>query len=702
MEGRAHKPRSCHFHLEVLNTSPRNLAADVESNSAGLPIGHIECSSVEQDSVEGTTSSQTRKRQLEAASARDFLPAKRTRLAERISPVILAWQRHIYSDGNRTVEADTDVYDNTNKTEQDQAQLTRRNLALFNKMTTGEGTGDALESALLESTGQTTTTKMKSTSTTRSGFANAAYQNGILPPDHSKPPTNLNERHKLASSYRRTASPTVSEYERYVRTLPMAFNELARGNKVSRKLQKDYDDDESYHPAFNQSFTGFPKDVGLNNGLSPPQPDFIEGLGIAEFQPFPIQHVSGAVLYKDNPLSTALPHIAGEYKGPTGCMENARLQCSYDGAALVYARNKALALIGKPDPQGHAKITTFATDGKTIEFFAHYAARGDDGKLKYHQYPIGSCFLTTSHYGFKDGWRQLQNQQDYAREQSYALRDQLVNYWVAREGIASSTPRSFRIEDLNQTWLESWDKIQTGLEEGAREDLRGTGMRNISWPARSIVYFGVCVFVGATVAWSNVWELVGLAAGASQIDGQTQFSATKNAGHNGDCYPGSFPAQTPSFPTPEDPELSRWLNMMPPHIVEKFRLYFQNTEEGGRGKERSTWEPEPTTLSRVQQAMDILQDVMNISKSTHSGEELLSPPPDSMFKPRTGSETDDNLSLDTPGFKIATSYPPSDISATENDSDDWNDELMAELFCTHMGQEPVTGVASLEGYVDNE
>lgn len=163
----------------------------------------------------------------------------------------------------------------------------------------------------------------------------------------------------------------------------MAFNELAVGNKVSRKLQKDYDDDESYHPAFNQPFTGFPKDVGLNNGLSPPQPDFIEGLGIVEFQPFPIQYVSGAVLYKDNLFSTVLPHIAGEYKGLTGCMANARLQCSYDGAALVYARNKALALVGKPDPLGHAKITTFATNGEIIEFFAHYAAQGDDGKLKY-------------------------------------------------------------------------------------------------------------------------------------------------------------------------------------------------------------------------------------------------------------------------------------------------------------------------------
>lgn len=177
----------------------------------------------------------------------------------------------------------------------------------------------------------------------------------------------------------------------------------------------------------------------------------------------------------------------------------------------------------------------------------------------------------------------------------------------------------------------------------------------------------------------------------SQIDGQTQFSATRNAGGNGDWYLGSFPAQKPSPPTPEDPELSLWLDMMPSHTIEKFRLYFQNADEGRGGVERSTLKPDPTTLSRVQQAMDILQDVMINFKSTHPGEELLSPPPDSMFQPRTGrgSETDDNFSINTPGFKIATSYPPSDISTTENDSDDWNEELMAELFCTPMVQEPI-------------
>ncbi|KFY96235.1 hypothetical protein V498_02792 [Pseudogymnoascus sp. VKM F-4517 (FW-2822)] len=187
----------------------------------------------------------------------------------------------------------------------------------------------------------------------------------------------------------------------------------------------------------------------------------------------------------------------------------------------------------------------------------------------------------------------------------------------------------------------------------------------------------------------------------SQIDGQTQFSATRHGGHDGNCHLGSFPAKKPSFPMPEDPELSRWLEMMPPHIVEKFRLHFQNMGESGGGIERGALKPDPTTLSRVQQAMDTLQDLMTIFKSTQPDEELLSPPPDSMFQAGTG-ETDGNLPLGYQGFTIATSYPLPDTPTTENDSDDWDEELMAELFCTHMVQEPVSGAADLKPYVDSQ
>jgi hypothetical protein len=89
---------------------------------------------------------------------------------------------------------------------------------------------------------------------------------------------------------------------------------------------KEYND-ERYKRAFHRSFTGFPKDVGLDNCLSAPQPDFTEGLEMEEYRPFPVdEYVSRAILYKDDPYSTILPHLAGEWKGRGKGMEEARLQ----------------------------------------------------------------------------------------------------------------------------------------------------------------------------------------------------------------------------------------------------------------------------------------------------------------------------------------------------------------------------------------
>lgn len=45
-----------------------------------------------------------------------------------------------------------------------------------------------------------------------------------------------------------------------------------------------------------------------------------------EFRPFLVdEYINGAVLYKDNPRSVTLPHIAGEWKGPGGDMREAAL-----------------------------------------------------------------------------------------------------------------------------------------------------------------------------------------------------------------------------------------------------------------------------------------------------------------------------------------------------------------------------------------
>ncbi|RMZ81932.1 hypothetical protein DV738_g2010, partial [Chaetothyriales sp. CBS 135597] len=274
----------------------------------------------------------------------------------------------------------------------------------------------------------------RTTSTTASGFAILAYKNGILNPRLSKPPSNIEDIHKRRVEPRRSASPTESECNHYVKKVEGARNEMTLLVETSGKLLKDYNED-GYNRVFNQAFTGFPKDIGLNNNLSAPQPDYIEGLEMQEYRPLPIDdHLKGAVLYKDDPSSLTLPLLAGEWKGRGKDMEEARLQSAYDGAALVYARNQALSYLGKSDPPGHAEVTTFTTDGTNLNLFAHYATLSTDGTAEYHQYPIKSTNLTDSHQAFRDGRRGLRNAQDHARKQSYCMRDHLRERWKRRRG----------------------------------------------------------------------------------------------------------------------------------------------------------------------------------------------------------------------------------------------------------------------------
>ncbi|CAP61631.1 uncharacterized protein PODANS_4_2290 [Podospora anserina S mat+] len=289
----------------------------------------------------------------------------------------------------RQLDSDDDAEPRTKR-----ARLTRQNLARFNKM------GKKQPSDPSDDSGST-----KTISTTASGFAIQARKNGILEPRHSQPPTNLQDLHERHARSRESASPPESVYKQYTKRAGQARNETTMVIETSRRLLKEYDD-EGYAREFNQAFTGYPKNVGFNNGLSTPQPDFVEGLEMEEYLPFPVdEYIAGAVLYKDDPGSVTLPHIAGEWKGPAGDIREAELQSRYNGAALVHARNQALSYIRKSDPPGHAEITTFTTNGKNINFFAHYAAKSEDGTLEYHQFPIKSTSLVNSHGEHKEGRR---------------------------------------------------------------------------------------------------------------------------------------------------------------------------------------------------------------------------------------------------------------------------------------------------------
>jgi hypothetical protein len=185
---------------------------------------------------------------------------------------------------------------------------------------------------------------------------------------------------------------------------------------------------------YNQQFNDFPRNVGFNNGLSPAQPDMIEGLDLAQYDLFPIREDSllKAAVPSSGPNAITLPHLAGEWKGPGKDMNLARHQAAYNGASMVYARDQACSFLGSPDPTSHAYVQTFTTDGTTLNTFAHYSTESQ-GHVTYHQYPTSSSFLVSSYEDYKTSRRRLRNLQDSAKEASEKLRDKLNEKWLANQ-----------------------------------------------------------------------------------------------------------------------------------------------------------------------------------------------------------------------------------------------------------------------------
>jgi hypothetical protein len=287
----------------------------------------------------------------------------------------------------------------------------------------------------------TTSTRSKDTtvSTTAPGFPDLACRNGILEPDCSNPPENLESLQEQINRKRNSPSPTLSQFGDYTSAIANAVNEATIIAESHPVLLRNYKD-RGYKKTWSTNLGAFPKNVGFNNGISPAQPDMMEGLSLTQFKPFPArEELGGAAVVYQGAKSITLAHLAAEWKGPGNDMVLAQAQAAYDGACLVYGRNIALSYLGTPDVPGHAHVSTFTTDGTNLHIFGHFVAV-EQGRTEYHQYPIARCMLIASYDDYKKGRRQLRNLQDLAKENSEALRDELRKKWTESMGIFEVIP----------------------------------------------------------------------------------------------------------------------------------------------------------------------------------------------------------------------------------------------------------------------
>lgn len=344
------------------------------------------------------------------------------------------------------------------------APLTERNLKAFTKLYDMGRTKKVKKSNEQTTTGSDPTSlelddsksSNKTKTATDRGFPQLARDNGILPPVYSNPPANQRELQQRLDKSRDSQSPSESQFQAFARKTKEAPNEGSILTHTT-KLFKD-DDILGYNQVINQAFSEFPKDVGFNDGLSAARPDIVQGLISKEFHPFPIRdELGGAAVPTPGLAPLTLPHLAGEFKGPGKDILFAEAQAAYDGACMVYGRNKARAFLNSPDSSEHAYVQTFTTDGINLNTFAHYSHKCD-GQVEYHQYPTSSSLVISNYEDFKKARRRLRNLQDAAREISEKLRDELKLNWSAEQKSISKEDDAHECgeeeeEELDETFV---------------------------------------------------------------------------------------------------------------------------------------------------------------------------------------------------------------------------------------------------------
>lgn len=214
-------------------------------------------------------------------------------------------------------------------------------------------------------------------------------QNGVLDAFDSEghPPGNRAEVERRLRRDRDTPSPPASRHRYLKEDVQAGSNEKEINHIFSSFVLRDPICDhrlweEGYSVKLKAQWDHFPTDQGFNDGLVAPKPNRAEGYPRETFPP----DIEQVELVEHEPNFVVLPHLATEFVDFGTDMRKARIRASYDGAAMVFARNEALKHIKQPDPETYAAPISVASDGLTWNVYLHHAHMNrDTQKLEYFQ-----------------------------------------------------------------------------------------------------------------------------------------------------------------------------------------------------------------------------------------------------------------------------------------------------------------------------
>lgn len=339
----------------------------------------------------------------------------------------------------------------------------------------------------------------KSISTTSVGFEQRAFQNGILNPLKSAPfPVNDKDIKRRLDQSRGSASPPQSQYNRFVGRLDNAINETKTIEMYDKYVFQDSEDrhyDSGYLVQPDKGWTAFPSNLGFNNGLSVPKPDKLEGFSRSKFPPS-INEIQGTTLVKDDANYITLPHMTVEYKAKNKSAHEAKVQSMYNGAAMVYGRNEALAHIKKNDPPRQPAVLSAAVVGPTWDIYGHYAHTDETTeRVEYHQHRVHGGSMETFN-DYKQSRKVLRNMQDFAREQAGDLKDRLHEDYKEKEAEREAAKSATKSKSGNGSSASKPSSDAPSVTSQKSTKKKSSSGQNASKPASSNASVGSTGYSG--------------------------------------------------------------------------------------------------------------------------------------------------------------------------------------------------------------
>lgn len=275
------------------------------------------------------------------------------------------------------------------------------------------------------SSGNSQSESQSSCTTTGNRFGQQLSANGVVHARwEAKLPQDFDEVKVYLDRDRASASPEPEDWQDYLEAVGESRNEATLQLTTWYKVAKP-PPGKGYLCDANLEWTEV--DALVTNRIGNAKPDITESYRLRKYPQQSIDDLGAALAPTSHTM--AMPTFAVEAKSIEKGIMEAELQCAYDGAIMVDAARRAHESLGN-ELGPFWKTTqalTLAYNGNDMTILANHAVKITSA-IQHHSYPLYSDTPRHSFEHFKSARKHVRNAQDWSRERSTRMLEELRNH----------------------------------------------------------------------------------------------------------------------------------------------------------------------------------------------------------------------------------------------------------------------------------